>query len=303
MVHLHSVFVHSQTTLAATLRAWKIPYIATLHGGLAPQVLSRRPIRKAVYSALFERKRLSGAGAISFVGPGEKAHLQSYLPGYNRPTPLIPNPVDFDALDGRSWTPPVGRKRLVFLGRFDVYGKGIDLLVGVARYLPDVDMHIYGSEDSRYLNELLALKQAATPNVTFHGPVYGSEKAKVLAEATMYVQLSRWEGFPVAVTEAFCLGVPCVINQDLAISGLFRDRDLGLLVPDDAEAAAKRIGEAINDPTRLSTWAANGKEYADEQLRPDKAATEYARLYRQAMRSEQAAIGQALGEPRNHSNG
>jgi glycosyltransferase involved in cell wall biosynthesis len=302
VVHLHSVFVHSLTTLAATLRKWRIPYIATLHGGLAPQVLSRRPIRKAVYSALFERKRLSGAAAISFVGPGEKAHLQAYLPGYRKPTPLIPNPVDPESLDGRFWTPPADRKRLVFLGRFDVYGKGIDLLVGVAKHLPDVEMHIYGTEDPRYLDELRELKRSATPNVTFHGPVYGSEKARVLAEATMYVQLSRWEGFPVAVTEAFCLGVPCVINQDLAICNLFRERELGLTVPDDAAAAAKLIGEALHNPQRLSTWAANGQKYAEEQLRPDRAATEYARLYRQATRAE-PAMGKVLGEPRKNSNG
>lgn len=303
IVHLHSVFVHSLTTLANTLRAWKIPYVATLHGGLAPQVLSRRPIRKAVYSFLFERKRLAGAGAISFVGPGEKAHLQAYLPGYDKPTLLIPNPIDPESLDGRFWTPPHDRKRLVFLGRFDVYGKGIDLLVGVARHLPDVEMHIYGSEDARYLRELQELKRIATPNVTFHGPVYGSEKAKVLAEATMYVQLSRWEGFPVAVTEAFCLGVPCAINQDLAICGIFRERDLGLTVPDDAEAAARLIGEALNDPARLSTWSTNGKKFADDQLRPDKAAAEYTRLYRKAMRSEPAVVGKVLAQPRKNSNG
>jgi glycosyltransferase involved in cell wall biosynthesis len=301
VVHLHSVFMHPLTTLAKALRRACITYVATLHGGLAPQVLSRRPIRKLVYSALFERDRLRHAGAISLVGPGETAHIRSYLPGYTGPTPWIPNPVHPESVGQRQWSPPAGRPRLVFLGRFDVHGKGIDLLVHVAHHLPDADIHLYGTEDARSLKQLNALKASATPNVTFHPPVYGDAKADVLADAMMYLQLSRWEGFPVSVAEAMCLGTPCAINQDLAIEGLFRERDLGLLVPDNAPAAAKLIAQAIADPQRLATWSTNGQRYAADQLRPERAAAEYTRLYRQAMSTRSGAS--VLGRRATNSTG
>ena len=57
LVNLHSVFVPQQVTLAHALSKAGIPFIITAHGGLAPPVLARNPIRKLIYSHLVEKRR------------------------------------------------------------------------------------------------------------------------------------------------------------------------------------------------------------------------------------------------------
>ncbi len=289
IVHFHSVFIPRQAALAKMLREMGIPYIVTPHAGLAPQVLARGRLKKAVYSALRERPRLMGAAAIALVTPAEEKAVRSYLPNYTGIIRWMPNPVEFAMLDPHCWHGISDPKRMVFLGRFDVLVKGIDILLEIARRLPDVKVDLYGTEEPKTLNWLMRLKRDLPGNVEFHEPVFGAKKAEILSTASLYIQPSRWEGFPVSVAECLYLGVPSLITETLDLAGLFERHQLGLVLSLRPEVASEQIREALSNSSRLEEWSRRGREFAITHFAPGMVAKNHINLYRQIVEAEGAS--------------
>lgn len=287
VVHMHSVFIPRQAALAKLLREVGIPYIITPHAGLAPQVLARGRLKKTIYSVLRERPRFMGSAAIALVTPAEEKAIRAYLPRYTGLVQWMPNPIEFSMLDPHRWQGVSDPKRLVFLGRFDVLVKGIDILVEIARLLPEVKVDLYGTEDPKTHDWLVKIKQNLPPNVTFNDPVFGLDKARILASASMYIQPSRWEGFPVSVAECQYLGVPSAIADTLDLSQLFHNHGLGLVISLTPELAAKQIRAALSDPQQLAEFSRRGREFALKHFAPDAVAQHHVRLYQQVIDSHQ----------------
>jgi glycosyltransferase involved in cell wall biosynthesis/peptidoglycan/xylan/chitin deacetylase (PgdA/CDA1 family) len=289
LVHMHSVFIPQQAAMARVLRQRRIPYIITPHAGLLPQVLRRGKIKKELYGALLERPRFLGAAAIAIVTPGEERAVRAYLSDFQKPIRWIPNPVAVEKLGTHRWQGfprGPGQKRIAFLGRFDVLCKGIDILVETARLLPEARFDLYGAEDPKTSDWLGRLRQNLPANVTFHDPIFGPEKGRMLADSCLYLQPSRWEGFPISVAECLYLGVPCAITETLDLAQVFRQHDLGLLVALDPAGAAAQIRAALADETRLREWSQRGQEFARTHFDPKIAAESYLALYREAIEAE-----------------
>jgi glycosyltransferase involved in cell wall biosynthesis/peptidoglycan/xylan/chitin deacetylase (PgdA/CDA1 family) len=286
LVHMHSVFIPQQAVMARVLRQLRIPYVITPAGGLLPQVLRRGMIKKELYGVLLERPRFMGASGIAIVTPGEERAVRAYLPDFRRPIRWIPNPVAIEKLGPHRWRGlqgEAGQRRIAFLGRFDVLCKGIDILIEIARLLPEVRFDLYGTEDAKTRDWLEHLKQNLPPNVAFHDPIFGPDKGKMLAESCLYLQPSRWEGFPISVAECLYLGVPCAITEALNLAQVFREHDLGLLVALDPSSAAARIRAALADETRMRQWSLKGQEFARTHFHPRVAAERHLALYQEAI--------------------
>jgi glycosyltransferase involved in cell wall biosynthesis len=295
VVHMHSVFIPQQAVMARVLRRRGVPYVITPHAGLLPQVLKRGTIKKGIYGTLVERRRFMGASAISTVTPGEERAVHAYLPHFHKPIRWIPNPVAIDQLGQHRWQGLPGHQgsnRITFLGRFDVLHKGIDVLIEIARMLPDVRFDLFGAEDVKTRDWLERLKRNLPANVTFHDPIFGPEKGKMLAESCLYVQPSRWEGFPVSVAECLYLGVPCAITDALDLAQLYRQYDLGLLIPLDPPSAAARIRAALADEMRMREWSRRGQHFAQKHFQPPVAETHLA-VYQEVIESRRSVQPQS----------
>jgi glycosyltransferase involved in cell wall biosynthesis len=289
VVHLHSVFVPRQNGLACRLRERGIPYVVTPNGGLSPEVLGRGRWKKSLYSALYERPRVMGSAAVTVVTAGEARHVRAFVPRYAGVIREIPNAVAGEQMEGVDWQGEAGQPTVLFLGRFDVLHKGLDLLVEVARRLPGVRFHLYGAPDARTGRWFERLRRGATGNVVIHGPLFGHEKLQVLAQSTMYVQTSRWEGFPLSIAEAMYVGVPCAVCQRLNVAAVMNQGERGLVLSASAEEAAGQLASALADGGRLKRWSAASRNYARTALAPKAVARQTIGLYEELM--GQAAAG------------
>jgi glycosyltransferase involved in cell wall biosynthesis/peptidoglycan/xylan/chitin deacetylase (PgdA/CDA1 family) len=301
IVHMHSVFVPRQATLGKLLSKAGIPYVITPHGGLAPQVLRRGVVKKSVYAFLRERPRFLSSSAVLLVTPAEERAVRSFIPNYSKPVRWMPNPVEVEKLDPHRWQGVQKHRRLVYLGRFDVLVKGIDILVEIARLLPDMQVDLYGTEDPKTLDWLNQIKQNLPANVTFHDPIFGLDKAQMLSEASLYLQPSRWEGFPVSVAECLYLGVPSAIADTLDLAQLFYQHALGLVLPLDPPRAATQIRTAVEDEDRLRQWSKRGREFALEHFHPTAVANKHIALYEQVVKANTRAETQAVSTRNGHS--
>lgn len=68
-----------------------------------------------------------------------------------------------------------------------------------------------------------------------------------------FVLLSRWEGNPLVVLEAFAAGVPVIASDNLGTHELIENEKHGILVPiGDVQASAHAIANVLDQPLRAS---------------------------------------------------
>jgi glycosyltransferase involved in cell wall biosynthesis len=169
---------------------------------------------------------------------------------------------------------------VLFLGRFDVEVKGLDRMVEIARFVPEADFHLYGrAQDRRGLD----LPRSAPANVYFHDPVFGRAKAAVFANATLYLQPSRWEAFPISATEAMALGVPCAMSENLHLTEMLLAYDAVLAIPTEPEVAAYHIRELLTNAGRLNELSRCGQDFVRSNCSPLAVARQYVAAYRSAL--------------------
>ena len=300
IVHFHSVYIPRHATLARKLRRWMIPYIVTPHGGLMPQVLARGRIKKAVYNSLVERRRISQAAGIAYVTPSGEDDIRAFMPDFTGPVRWTPNPVDVEQYGRIARQPDFANPKLTFLGRYDVFHKGLDRLAEIARRLPEVEVDLYGVDDPKTSRYLDIIRRHAPPNLRINEPVFGDQKLEILATSTMYIQVSRWEALSISILEALAMGLPTVISESMSMAEMFSHNDLGLVVSQESARAAEQIRQALAEPVRLHGWSQRSREYARNHFSPSAVANRVMDVYEEALSFHTEADRDSGGTVESH---
>lgn len=282
IVHMHSVFIPKQAFLAKILVRQNIPYVITPRS-MSTEMLQRGWLKKYIYSLLIEKPRFLSAAAITILTPREGEVVQAFVPSYRGKIHWVPNPIDINNLEGFKWNGEIEAKRVVYLGRFDVLHKGIDILVDMAREVPDIQFHLYGSQDEKTKEWLKALQQELPDNIYFHNPVFGVKKNEVLASASVYIQMSRWEIFGNSIAESMYLGVPCAVADSVNLADFFQKHDLGLVTSLNPQEAALALKKAFAEPTRLQEWSTRGQAFALENFQLSVVLSKYLKVYQEVL--------------------
>jgi len=283
IVHLHSIFLPKQATLCKILLKNKISYIITPNA-ISPQLFKRGKLKKFLYSGLVEKSRFRKASGLTAVTPREEKQIRQYIPKYEGKVRCIPNPIDLSELSQDSWQANTKSKKIVYLGRYDVLHKGIDILIKIASFLPDnIEVHLYGTQDFKTQDWFNQLKKNLPSNVFIHGPVFGSMKVKVLTEASLYIQTSRWEVFGISIAEAMYLGVPCAVTSTVNLSEVFQQHDLGCVLSSDPQQAAIQLSGVLDNPDQLHRWSQQSKLYAKEHFQARIVAESFVNFYQEVI--------------------
>lgn len=166
---------------------------------------------------------------------------------------VIPNPVDLErirrALEGADSPYTGGGPRLVAAGRL-VPAKGFDLLLEAFSRVhathPDAVLHLLGTgpQEAALRRQMDALGMSGW--VRFED--FQANPFPWFRHADLFVQPSRYEGFPNVVVEALACGTP-VVTFDCPGGTAVVDGENGWKVPvGDVEALAERIGKALDGP-------------------------------------------------------
>ena len=137
LVHLHGAFNQSNTAVSRAIRR---PYVFSPHSGYDPVSLRRSRGAKHVYRLLFERTMLKRAALIAALTDIELTQVRAF--GATGPCEVIPNGVEAAPgdVDPRPFRRELGiapdTPLAVFVGRLDVYRKGLDALVQWGRRGP-----------------------------------------------------------------------------------------------------------------------------------------------------------------------
>ena len=259
---LHGGWNPEVIVAARAARRQGVPYIVVPHGVYDSPVLERHVWRKRIWWKIFEKDYLDRAKAIHLFFDRECDQLRAL--GVKTPCVLAPN--GYEAPTGLAWNGATEDGYLLWLGRFDLQQKGIDLLIEAVSKLPANErprVRLVGVDWKRQKAKAMRIVDKFHMNdwISVEGPVYGNEKWKLLAESRGFLYPSRWEGSPFSVVEAISIGIPTLVtpfelgrylashgavimtepNVDSLIDGLSR-----LLAPESARVG-RRGAEVIRE--------------------------------------------------------
>lgn len=239
----------------------KLPYIIIPHGTLTTAIQKRHRLKKILANILIVNKMVKNARAIQFLSDGEKSN--SIL--HNKKTIVCPNGIDVPADNLYS---PKDNINLVYIGRIDVYHKGLDLLLGGIKKCHclctnnNVKVMIFGptnSSDYVFLSNMI--REYKIEDITeLHGPVFGEDKKKILLNATYFIQTSRLEGLPMGILEAISYGIPILVTEGTFFGDVVRKYDNGHVVDTSVDGVSELIMFAIHNIYRLKTMSKHSRE-------------------------------------------
>ncbi len=275
-------YIPENIPVARAAQKGKIPYVVIPLGDLSPIVSSyKNKLIKFAFTHLFLLPILRKALAAQASSEIEKKWIEYYnirtpiiVQGYlgifksDIPAVLQPNYLEKIKSDLKNKT------KLVFLGRLDVFCKGLDLLILAYAMIvrnalrSELALVLIGPDwnNGRARLESLSKKYGVADNVFFLGPIYGQEKYSALADADLFLHPSRMDNQPRSVREALGVGCPVIVTKETCIGELIERYDAGAVVELSARSICKKVISLIRNTKKLARMRENAKMLSTEEL-------------------------------------
>ena len=264
VVHTHAIYLWPLWTAAREAGRAGVPYVVSPRGMLEKDLIERKSaIWKAALIGFVEKRSLEGAAAIHVTSGREADEAAAFGFSLCRVSE-IPNGVDLDRA-AATVSPAMSRvidqgPYVLFLGRIN-WKKGIDRLIESMSYAPGIRVVIAGNDEEGYTPELesLAARRALRERVIFAGPVYGGDKAALIAHARALVLPSYSENFGNVVLEAMAAARPVVVSAEVGVADLVRSNGCGVVIDGGAEQLGRAIAHVAADLNAADEMGRRGR--------------------------------------------
>lgn len=157
-------------------------------------------------------------------------------------------------------------RHVLFIGRIDIYQKGIDLLLSIWSEVikeQNIKLVIVGNgnpEEIKTVKQLIK-KRGLGNHVVIKGRVDGKAKEDLLANAVMGLSSSRFESFGIVALEYMAAGKPFVCFDIDGFKWIPNSRSLKVL-PFDTAIFAKKIIDLLKNQKLREEIGEKGKSFA-----------------------------------------
>lgn len=264
LVVFHEIYRIPFLNLSKELIQKKIPYIIIPHGGLTKEAQHQKKIKKIIGNMLLFNKYIYSANAIQFLSLSEEKRSKRFIK--KQQIIISGSGIEFPDIQYKIHTP----LRIVFIGRYDIYFKGLDLLLDSINMIASklnkesVKVELYGignKNDEKYIRTYL--KKNNMYNICqVNGPVFDHDKDNVLKNTDIFVQPSRSEGQPLGIIEALAYGIPVIITPGTGLIEDVNKYHYGYGTDFNTKRLAETILTAVKEKEKLITMSKNARLYA-----------------------------------------
>lgn len=209
----------------------------------------------------------------------QTTHNYEYFPfAVKKNAVVIPNPVNMGDSVGLALRTEK-KKRIVSIGRL-IPQKNQKLLIAafneVVKAFPEYTLTIYGEGESRGELENYIKRLGIGAIVDLPGSkknVHG-----LMADASLFVLPSLYEGMPNVLIEAMCLGLPCISTMVSGADDLIQNNESGLIVKNnDQDDMVRAMTELLSNEALRNSFGEQAVKVA-EKLTPETIASEWERV-------------------------
>lgn len=204
--------------------------------------------------------------------------------GYNADKiKIIHNGVSFKPWDKEKWCNKEENPTFIYAGRYSPY-KGIDVAVEaiaqVKKVYPDAKLWIIGKKNQEYVDENLmpicqknnliwqdAENDNPAGDIVSWGYVSEEKKLELLSRAHVLLFPSIREGWGIPITEAGCVGTPCIAFDSPGIREAVDYGKAGYLCSKNTvDGLCEQMSMAISDKIVYSSKRENAYKYSSQFL-------------------------------------
>ncbi len=291
--HLNHIYNLNNYLVARLLNRYKMPYLITPHDSYVycKEFRAERPLVKRLYRDFFvqfiDKYVLDNASYIHALTnqciPCLRLLTSSPIMVVGNQVNDMHIPLNLNTIENR----------VCFIGRSDIYQKGIDrVLKGFRLFLnsqnipPGINLTIVGPADpiSDQLRQNLCrdLNLEVGRSVSFTGKVDEAERDRILSVSKVYIHLSRYEGFGLSVIQALSAFKPVIVSRQVPTSDVIDHYKAGIVVDSTEEIAiAMDTIFALSEKEYLQ-MARNARRCFEEQFHPDIIKPKLLDLYKRA---------------------
>jgi glycosyltransferase involved in cell wall biosynthesis len=282
---IHSVFGLLHPSIERACRRGGIGCIACPHDPYSPELFGQRKVLKTLYWHALEAPFLRKTRAIHVLAPSHAGYLHDR--GIDVPIFAVPNGLSREQLEYVHRAPLRDRPgphdldtlRLLFFGRWDVFNKGLDLLleaISADRTLrPRVHLQIAGrgSEANRRALRRLIDRLGLETQVSLVG--FLPDVRAAIWATDFVVMPSRFDGFAQTIIEALALETPVIVSSKAGSSEYF-GREQGALITDpNVPDLVRTLRVAIESRGELRTAAQVGRSRLVDEFNWDAIAAKW----------------------------
>ena len=271
LVVFESLYYWDDIIFAKQCKKSHIPYVVVPRSALTKQGQSQKHLKKLIGNTLFFKKVIKNAAAIHYLTQKEYKDSGSI---WNKRYFVVPN--GFESKYNKQRTFNVSKKiKGLYIGRFDPYQKGLDLLVEACLIIKEemirngMVIELYGPErqglKKEYQTKIKDLGLDSVLHIMNQEGIFGEEKERVINNSDFFIHTSRFEGMPMAVIEALCCGLPCVVTTGTNMAEAIENNKAGVGCKTNTASISEAIKRVIKDKSLLSDYSRNalrlGSEY------------------------------------------
>lgn len=246
IVVFHECYRIQYIKIAKELRGMGVPYVIIPHGELSKDAQKKKYLKKKAANVLIFNSFINHAAAVQLLSEVEFGNTK-----FGKYKFVGTNGMNLPSCSKEQFSEE-GLK-LVYIGRLDVYHKGLDLMIkGIAECVDVLrsnrcTLDIYGPDILGRLDQVKALVRENNVEdiVCLHEPVFGKEKEEIILGADIFIQTSRFEGMPMGILEALSYGVPCLVTEGTTLAGLIKENGAGWACATDASEISDTIKKAV----------------------------------------------------------
>lgn len=229
--HLHGGWIPLFFSLSKFLMKHGKRYVITPHGAYNEIAMKKNFFVKRLYYLLFEKYVLKNAKKIHLIGKSEVSGLSKIY--HSTTYSLVP--YGFEPSTATNST-RVQTNEIVFgfIGRIDIYTKGLDVLVNAfekfQEKVSNTKLWVVGDGVEKSKLEAIVTNKKLQHKVIFVGKKFGKEKEQLLQQMDVFMHPSRNEGLPASVLEAASFGKPCIVSSFTNVGDQIEQYEAGITV-------------------------------------------------------------------------
>lgn len=211
-----------------------------------------------------DKKTFRKADGIALVDASCTGQFLEFFPDLRQKVKVVPNHISAELIKKKAAAQAVcvRRAKMNFctVCRMDVNVKGLDRVLQAFCHLKqdgynDFLWHIIGGGTDFLYFQKMVEDMEMTENVI----LYGSQKNPLpyLAHMDVFLLGSRYEGKPVAVTEAQIVGIPCMVTNYQSASTQIEDLYNGRIMENSYESIYRCLKQVMEEPEIVKVWKKN----------------------------------------------